>query len=188
MTAISSRPAGAALAMALAVAGCGGGAPRPSAFAWLKPAAAPAGWHVLRLPSGAAALAAPPGWRTIKTDPGTMSVALLGRDGRIRGYLNATPQSGEETLANWTRFRPAHNREEGDRAVVTEAAGTHLRFRAGTGACVVDRYATVSARYREIACLVRGARASTVVVAAALPRDWPALAPALRRAVASFST
>ena len=130
----------------------------------------------------------PPGWRTIRTDPGTVSAALLGRHGRIRGYVNATPQSGEETLANWTRFRPDHNRDEGDRAVVTEAAGTHLRFRGGTGACVVDRYATSSARYREIACLVRGARATTVVVAAALPRDWPALAPALRRAVTSFST
>ena len=32
------------------------------------------------------------------------------------------------------------------------------------------------------------ARATTVVVAAALPRDWPALEPQLRRAVASFST
>ena len=49
-------------------------------------------------------------------------------------------------------------------------------------------YATASARYREIACLVHGARATTVVVAAALPRDWPALAPELRHAVASFAT
>jgi hypothetical protein len=188
VTAASSRLAG--LAAALAVAGCGAAAqhPSPDAFAWLRPAAPPSGWHVLRLPSGAATLAAPPGWRTIRTDPGTVSAALLGRHDRIRGYLNATPRSGDETLANWTRFRPAHNREEGDRAVVTESAGTHLRFRAGTGACVVDRYATESARYREIACLVHGARATTVVVAAALPRDWPALAPQLRRVVASFST
>jgi hypothetical protein len=188
VTAIPSRLAGAALAMALAVAGCGGAAARPSAFAWLRPAAPPAGWHVHRLPSGAATLAAPPDWRTIGTDPGTVSVALLGPHGRIRGYLNATPQSGEETLANWTRFRPDHNRDEGDRAVVTESTGTHLRFRTGTGACVTDHYATVSARYREIACLVHGARATTVVVAAALPGDWPALEPQLRRAVASFTT
>jgi hypothetical protein len=115
-------------------------------------------------------------------------VALLGRNGHIRGYLNATPRSGGETLANWTRFRPDHNRDEGDRAVVTDAAATHVRFAAGTGACVMDHYATSSARYREIACLVRGARATTVVVAAALPRDWPALEPQLRRAVASFTT
>ena len=70
----------------------------------------------------------------------------------------------------------------------TEAAATGLRFPTGTGSCVVDRYRTVSARYREIACLVRGSHATTVVVAAAQPQDWPALAPALRRSVASFST
>jgi hypothetical protein len=186
--AIGSRLAGALLATALAVAGCGGGARHSSAFAWLRPSAPPAGWQVLRLPSGAAAVAAPPGWRAIRTDPGTVSAALLGPHGRIRGYLNATPRSGTETLANWTRFRPDHNRDEGDRAVVTDAAAARVRFRAGTGSCVMDHYATVSARYREIACLVRGAHGTTVVVAAALPRDWAALAPALRRSVASFST
>jgi hypothetical protein len=185
----AASKAGAALATAVAVAGCGGAAPhRPDAFAWLRTAQSPPAWHVARLPSGAAALAYPPGWRTIRTDPGTVSVALLGRDGRIRGYLNATPQSGAETLANWTRFRPDHNRDEGDRAVVTDAAAARLRFRTGTGSCVVDHYATASARYREIACLVRGTRATTVIVAAALPRDWAALAPALRRSVASFRT
>jgi hypothetical protein len=181
------------LAAALAAAGCGGAthADRPArtgAFGWLRPAGAPPDWSVARLPSGAAALAYPPGWRPIRTDPGTVSAALLGRDGRIRGYLNATPRSGAETLADWARFRPAHNREEGDRRVAREAGATHLRFRTGTGSCVVDRYATTSARYREIACIVRGSRATTVVVAAALPQDWGRLAPALRRAVTSFST
>jgi hypothetical protein len=185
--------AGLALAAALAVAGCGGasggGDRAPAgAFAWLRPAQQPAGWKVAQLPSGAARLAYPPGWRPIRTDPGTFSAALLGPDGDIRGYLNATPQSGAETLENWSRFRPSHNHEEGDRSVVTDAAATHLRFRAGTGSCVVDHYATVSARYREIACIVRGSRATTVVVAAARPQDWIGLAPALRRSVASFST
>jgi hypothetical protein len=176
-----------ALAAALAVAGCGT-TQRRSDFAWLRPGPPPPGWHVARLPSGAAALAYPPGWRPIRTDPGTVSLALLAPGGRIRGYLNATPRSGPETLANWTRFRPAHNREEGDRSVVTDAGAAGLRFRAATGSCVMDHYATVSAGYREIACLVRGAHATTVVVAAALPRDWPTLAPELRHAVASFAT
>jgi hypothetical protein len=64
-----------------------------------------------------------------------------------------------------------------------------LRFRSGTGSCVIDRYATTTdARYREIACIVRGARATTVDVAAARPADWTRLAPQLERAVASFST
>lgn len=192
-TATSSRLASAlALVAALAVASCGSasrGGPAPAgAFAWLRPAAAPPGWRVARLPSGAAQLAYPPGWRKIRTDPGTVSVALLGAHGRIRGYLNLTPRSGPETLANWTRFRPAHNRDEGNRGVRTEAAATRVRFRAGSGSCVVDRYATVSARYREIACIVRGARGTTVVVAAARSQDWARLSPALRRSVAGFST
>ncbi len=181
-----------AFAAALAIAGCGAGAPRshaPEPFAWLRPAAVPTGWSVGRLPSRTAQLAYPPGWRAIVTDPGTFSAALLGPHERIRGYLNATPRSGAETLANWARFRVAHNREEGDRAVVQESSATGLQFRSGTGSCVVDRYRTVtSARYREIACIVRGARATTVVVAAAPPRDWARLAPQLRAAVESFAT
>ena len=117
-----------------------------------------------------------------------MSAALLGPHGQIRGYLNATPQQGEETLANWARFRPAHNHEEGDFGVVRDAAARGLRFRTGSGSCVIDHYSTVSARYREIACLVQGSRASTVVVGAAVPGDWTRLAPQLERAISSFAT
>lgn len=184
----------AALVAALALAGCGGAA-RPSAhrdagpFAWLRPAAAPQGWTVRALPSHTAELASPPGWHAITTDPGTVSTALLGRHGRIRGYLNATPRSGDETLANWAAFRPDHNRDEGDRAVVREASAAGLRFRPATGSCVVDRYTTTtSAHYREIACIVRGPRATTVVVGAAPPADWARVAPQLRRAIASFTS
>ncbi|MGZ6680615.1 MAG: hypothetical protein ACXVFK_10430 [Solirubrobacteraceae bacterium] len=191
--------AAAALAAVLALAGCGGAArPHPDlghaaagnteAFGWLRPGAAPAGWKVGRLASRPAALAYPPRWRAIQTDPGTFSAALLGPHGRIRGYLNATPQSGAETLANWAGFRVAHNREEGDRNVVRDASAVGLRFRSGTGSCVIDHYATTSARYREVACIVRGARLTTVVVGAALPADWTRLAPQLQRSIASFST
>jgi hypothetical protein len=199
-TATSSRRlflfAGLALVAALAVAGCGGGAgtvpsaPRAggSAFAWLSPAAVPAGWTVARLPSGRASVAYPPGWRSIHADPGTFSAALMGRDGRIRGYLNATPRQGKETLADWARFRPDHNRDEGDFHLVTEASATGLQFRTGSGTCVIDRYATVRAHYREIACLVQGSRASTVVVGAAVPGDWARLGPQLERAISSFAT
>jgi hypothetical protein len=133
-------------------------------------------------------MAYPPGWRAIKTDPGTVSAALMGPHGRIRGYLNATPQSGAETLANWAHFRPAHNHEEGDRAVVRLASATGLRFSNGGGSCVMDRYKTVSDRYQEIACIVRGTHGTTVVVGAAEPSAWASLAPDLQRAVASFST
>ncbi len=181
--------------IALALTACGAAnhhrsrAAGPSgAFTWLRPTGSPAGWKIARLPSGKAALAYPPGWRAIKTDPGTVSAAISGRTGRIRGYLNATPQSGAETLANWASFRPAHNRDEGDSAVRTLASAGGLRFPAGSGSCVIDAYKTASDRYREIACLVRGARATTVVVGAAEPAAWPAVAPQLERAIASFST
>jgi hypothetical protein len=200
-TATSSRRLllGAALAAVavLALAACGGaGGSRSAAsgssvqgpFAWLRPAAPPPGWTIARLPSRNAALAYPPGWRAIETDPGTVSAALLGPHGRIRGYLNATPQSGAETLANWARFRPAHNHEEGDLAVHSLAGASGLHFLTGTGSCVIDRYRTISDRYQEIACIVKGARATTVVVAAAEPSAWPKLRPELQRAVASFST
>ena len=193
------RLAGLALAAALVLAGCGGAGHNSSgaggavsrsagAFAWLSPSAPPAGWARATLQSGEATLAYPAGWRSLESDPGTVSAALMGPHGKIRGYLNATPRQGKETLANWARFRPAHNADEGDTHVVTEAAARGLRFRTGSGTCVIDRYATTSARYREIACLVRGPRASTVVVAAALPSDWPRLAPQLERALSSFST
>jgi hypothetical protein len=187
------------LSAAIAVAGCGssgsqpstggGAAPRSAGpFAWLRPAAPPAGWARAALPSGAAALAYPPGWHQIQSDPGTVSAALMGPGRHIRGYLNATPRQGPETLADWAHFRPAHNRDEGDRHVVPEASARGLRFRTGSGSCVIDHYSTVSARYREIACLVRGSRASTVVVGAALPGDWARLAPQLERAISSFAT
>jgi hypothetical protein len=191
-TATSRRLAPAtALLAALVVAGCGGAsAPRPpAAFGFLSHSATPMGWRVASLPSGSAALAYPRGWRAIETDPGTFSAALLGSHRTIRGYLNVTPLSGPETLANWAHFRPAHNRDEGDRDVVREAAGSGLRFRAGQGSCVIDRYATTaSAHYREIACIVRGRRATTVVVGAAVPSDWARLAPAIERSIASLRT
>jgi hypothetical protein len=156
-------------------------------FSWLRPSPPPHDWRLARLPVGVTTLAYPPGWQAIQSDAGSVSVALL-KDGRIRGYLNATPQSGAETLANWSRFRPAHNREEGDRNVVSIAAKSRLRFRSGIGSCVIDQYATVSAQYREIACIVRGARSTTVIIGASRSQDWVRLAPQLERSIASFAT
>jgi hypothetical protein len=113
--------------------------------------------------------------------------ASLKRDGQIAGYLNITPQGGEETLANWATFRPAHNREEGDSDLVPIASASGLRFRNGTGSCVKDRYATSSShQYVEIACIVRGPLATTVIVAAAPPDSWNGLSPVLERAISSF--
>jgi len=176
-------------AVALTVALTQGGRSNPGRtsgpFAGLHPASPPAGWNVARA-RGGAALAYPPGWKAIKTDPGTASAALLASGGRIVGYLNATPQSGAETLENWRQFRPQHNREEGDRSVRLVAATTDVSFRSGRGSCVIDSYKTSKANYREIACLVSGARSSAVVVAAAPSVLFNQQTATLERAVSSF--
>jgi hypothetical protein len=174
-------------AVLMALSGCGGsGRGRASGpFAWLRPASPPAGWNVAR-PRDGAMLAYPPGWTPIKTDPGSASVALLGGGERIDGYLNATPRQGNETLADWSRFRPQHNEGEGDRGVRLLAATTTARFRSGRGACVIDTYTTSKASYREIACLVSGRGSSAVVVAAAPTALWDRQAATLQRAVSSF--
>jgi hypothetical protein len=160
-----------------------------AAFAWLHPGAVPAGWTTRRLAGSPARLSAPPRWLLAAGDPGTRTMISRGPSGRIVGYLNATPHQGDERAATWSRFRLAHNREEGDRKVRLLAAATGLRFRAATGACVIDSYTTITGnRFREIACIVSGRSATTVVVAAAPPSRWTAEAPLLERAVSNFIT
>ena len=178
-----------AVVLTLGIASCGGGqsSHRHSSgpFAWLRPASAPHRWHIARTATGLA-LSYPPGYRPIKTDPGTASFALLGRGGATTAYLNATPKQSTETLANWSRFRPAHNRDEGIRDVRVLASSGDLTFRSGLGSCVIDTYTTSKARYREIACLVSGTRSGGVVVAAAQAGQWNRYAATLQRAVSSF--
>jgi hypothetical protein len=180
-----------------ALTACGGSAARvtagrpvhrqtPGPFSWLMASAPPIDWKVARAPGGAS-LAYPPGWQAIVTDPATVSFALLGNDGAINGYLNATPRSGGETLANWARFRPQHNAGEGDRRVRVLAATSDASFRSGRGSCVIDSYLTSRAAYREIACLVSGPRSTAVIVAAAPSALWSQQAATLQRAVASFA-
>ena len=172
--------------VALAAA-CGGGR-SAAGFGWLHAGPPPATWRMVQLPSGNAALPVPTGWRLIHGDSGTVSAAELDGSGTIVGYLNATPRQGDESLAGWARFRAEHNADEGDRDVRSLVSGRGLRFRAGTGSCVEDTYRTSDRSYREIACLVRGSRASTVIVAAATPAMWPRIGPTLERAVSSFET
>lgn len=210
----TSRPAGlgasalAILLAALALAGCGSSSgsaksaaastslsavstvARPSgstAFAWLTPRAAPPGWSRARIRHGAV-LYVPPGWGHEHGDPGTATAVLTDAHGHVRGYLNATPRQGNESLASWDSFRVHHNAEEGDREVRTEAEATDLPFPSGRGSCVKDRYRTISnAQYIELACLVSGTKTSAVIVAAATPESFSELAPELQRAVSSFS-
>jgi 4-diphosphocytidyl-2C-methyl-D-erythritol kinase len=109
--------------------------------------------------------------------------------GQIAGYLNATPRQGAESLRDWAAFRVAHNREEGDREVRLLAKGTDLHLLSGAGSCVIDSYRTESShRYREVACIVSGRSATTVIVGAAPPLRWAAEAPAIQQAIDSFKT
>lgn len=184
---LSTLAVGAAVAVVIVLLTAGGTSRRhPSGpFAWLRPTSPPAGWSVARIANGAA-LAYPPGWSAIKTDRGTASRALLGSGGRIAGYLNVTPRQGTETLADWSRFRPDKNREEGDRDVHLMAATGGARFRLGRGSCVIDSYTTSITTYEEIACLVSSPTSSAVVVAAAPLTRWPQRSSVLERAVSSF--
>jgi hypothetical protein len=178
-----------------AVAGCGSkGPPRSSAtvartaFAQVQPAPAPADWHAATIPTGAV-LAYPPDWSPAASDRGTASAVLEDDRHQIVGYLNVTPRQGRETLANWPQFRTRHNAAEGDRAVTSAAAAYGVRFLTGTGSCVRDSYSTVSgAHYMEIACLVAGTRATSVLVAAAVQERWTQLSPVLYRALSAFRT
>jgi hypothetical protein len=175
------------VAVALAGAGDSHAAARPDPFAWLNAGPEPASWKLAATSSGAL-LAYPPGWRAIQSDAGTASAAPDMPRGAFVGYLNATPKQGKETLANWSRFRVEHVADEGARDVRLGAAASGLHFRGGHGSCVIDSYSTDKARFREVACIVDGARATTVVVAAAPARTWHSAAPVLERAVSTFST
>ncbi len=181
--------AGLPLALAglsLALAGCGGN--RPTAFSWLHPQAPPAGWRVTTIPSGAA-LAYPPSWQKERSDAGTTSAALLGSNGQFLAYLNLTPRQGSETLTNWSSYRTGHNADEGDHAVRRLSAASGLPFLNGRGACVKDSYTTrFSTRYVEIACLVRGPRTESVIVAAAPPGVWQRESGTLQRAIEAVRT
>ena len=205
-----SKPA-VVLALAIGCAGCGGSsttsstpsapvpsAPAPSvpvpkasgtaAFTWLRPEPAPPSWRVLRIPSGAQ-LAYPPGWREIRGDPGTATAALLTAGGGYVGYLNVTPRQSDESLANWPTFRVEHNHQEGDRGVVRLAHAEGLTFLNGRGNCVKDAYASdTGVHYVEIACLVKGANGSAVVVGAAPPSSWGRVSGSIQRAISAFKT
>lgn len=173
----------------LAAAACGSSAKPPAApgFTWLA-FSSPAGWPRVSIPSGAS-MPYPRGWKLVHSDAGTATAVLRNASGRYLGFLNITPRQGGEQLATWASFRVNHNREEGDSDVRNLVSARGLAFRSGRGSCVEDTYTTkIHASFRELACLVAGSRATTVIVAAAPPKDWPRISGELERAVASFVT
>ncbi len=206
-TATNRLPAVCLTGVALAAGGCGasGGARRSAASSTQPPAVLEAGtradlltalrggappvtWAMARIPAGGA-LYYPPGWRLARGDAGTVTAILLEARHRIVGYLNLTPRQSTETLADWASFRVSHNIAEGERDVKLEGAAYGVRLRGGSGTCVRDSYTTSShARFIELACLVRGVRSTSVIVAAAPPRAWTVTSPLLYRAISALIT
>ncbi len=151
--------------------------------------AAPGSWPAATTASGAATLRRPPGWAAEAGDAGTVTFALRDGAGRYLGYLNVTPRQGAERLRGWAGFRLGRNREEGDRGVRELAAREGISFAGARGSCMIDDYGSRAGEhpYREIACIVRGRRTESVLIATALRPDWPMVEPALARAVESFA-
>jgi hypothetical protein len=156
-------------------------------FAWLAPSAAPAGWKRMTLPTGEAVLSVPPSLRRVESDATSVSAAHV-VNGQYLAYLNATPRQGDETLADWPRFRVAHLRAESASSVRTIAASTDVPFLGARGSCLVDVYVTKveQHRFHELACFVKGATSASVIVAAAPASHWAQVATLLERAVAAY--
>jgi hypothetical protein len=54
---------------------------------------------------------------------------------------------------------------------------------------VRDSYSTITgSRYIELACIVSGAKTSSVIVGAGTPQSWQQVSPLLERAIASVTT
>jgi hypothetical protein len=195
-----------ATATLLLCAACGGGTKSPSAdtgsqpssttgstpakqaFSWFVAKPVPKAWQSARIPSGAQ-LSYPASWQREDGDPGTATAALLSSKGAFTGYLNITPQQGPEKLTGWAAFRIHHDEDEGDRHVKQLASATGLRFLTGRGSCVEDSYSTqIHKQYVEIACIVAGKKATTVIVGAAPPSAWSREAPVLKRAIEGLET
>lgn len=177
----------AAIVITTAVSALPGRSTGP-AFHPLAPATAPAGWRHVPLPNGTAVLSYPPSLHRIVGDQDAVSAARLGPGGRIQLYLNATPRQGNERLAHWAASRLSRLRSDDAASAHEDASAEGVKFRGGTGSCVIDDYITRIGRhhYQEIACLVQGRTSASVIVAASPAAIWTQTRPLLLRAVASY--
>jgi len=157
-------------------------------FPPLHPAAPPDGWLRAALPNGTAVLSYPPSLRPLAGDKGTVSAGKLGPGGTFQLYPNATPRQGAETLAHWVAFRLKVLRADNVADAHLDAAAQGVRFRGGTGSCVIDDYLTKigAHHFEEIACLVQGRTSASVIVAAAPAASWAKARPLLFQAVAAY--
>ena len=193
------RPRGAAAAagltaLCLALFGCASqsGTAREKAasagFGWFHPGPAPGAWLRASLTGHGATLSYPGSLRAEEGDHGTLAFGSTARSGEVLVYLNVTPKQGDETLRNWPEFRLEHLREDGHSAVHLDGVSGSLSFRGGQGRCVSDSYTTDihHNNYHEIACIVRGAHATSVLVAATSTAAWRAQQALLEQVVSSY--
>ena len=120
-------------------------------------------------------LSYPPSLRPLAGDKVAVSAARLSPGGAFQLYLNATPRQGTERLRNWAAFRLKLLRADDAASAHQDAAAQGVKFRGGTGSCVIDDYLTrIGAHhYQEIACLVQGHTSASVIVAAAPAAPGP---------------
>ena len=158
------------------------------AFPPLAPAAAPDLWPHLTLPNGTAVLSYPPSLHPLAGDKDAVSAGRLGPGDAFQFYLNATPRQGAERLQDWAAFRLKLLRSDDAASAHEVSAAEDVKFRGGTGSCVIDAYVTrIGAHhYQEIACLVQGRTSASVIVAAAPSATWAQARPLLFRAVAAY--
>lgn len=185
---VIAAAAAAAIAVVIVAFALPGRSPGP-AFPRLTAAAAPAGWPHVTLPDGTAVLSYPPSLRPIRGDKVAVSVARVSPAGTFQLYLNATPRQGTERLQGWAGFRLGLLRSDDAASAQEVAAAQGVRFRGGTGSCVIDRYVTKigAHHFEELACLVQGRTSASVVVAAAPSAQWGLARPVLLRAVAAYA-
>jgi hypothetical protein len=185
--ALAAIVAAAALAITIVAFALPGRSPG-RAFPALVPAAAPAGWPHLGLPNGTAVLSYPPSLRRIAGDTDAVSAARLSPGGAFELYLNATPRQGAERLQHWAALRLRLLRSDDAASAHEVSAAEDVKFRGGTGSCVIDAYVTRIGghHYQEIACLVQGRTSASVIVAAAPADRWAQARPLLFRAVAAY--
>ena len=159
-----------------------------SQFKWLASTTPPRGSTTVSLPAGLGTLSVPPRFQPAKSDSGAYSAARLASDGSYLGFLNVTPQEGDESLQSWDTFRVDHLRDDDassaheDGKVSSVVSGSVVR------SCVIDDYVTRVGghHFREVACLVKTASQGAVVVAAVPANDPAHLWGDLRRSVASY--
>jgi hypothetical protein len=180
--------AAAAAIVAIVAFALPGRSPGP-AFARLTAAAAPAGWPHLTLPNGTAVLSYPPSLRLIRGDKVAVSVGRVSPAGAFQLYLNATPREGSERPQVWASFRLGLLRSDDAASAQQVAAAQGVRFRGGTGSCVIDRYVTKihANHFEELACLIQGRTSASVVVAAAPAAQWNQASPVIFRAVGAYA-